>query len=305
MLDKQLISGSLTREALYALKGYTGHMPSIGKASLCTVPPGDGGDVLLLPGFLENDRFMRSLAESLKTLGYKPHFFEKGINFFPPKKALRNLEEAEARLDDIYFQNGNKKVSLVGHSGGGLLSLYLAFKHHHKVKKIIMQATPTRISLVRGECQAFLSNLFMRCNKNHPVISDPIVMRGILESIGTVPTTSIIDISDPAVNALTCVLPNIDGAQSIVINGDGHVGILANLSAHILTGHALAQPWDPVKQSGPKLNLEALWAAGVNIDLAATREAQNRVANYDEVAILNDLIEGKGRTPAEVVELRR
>src|SRR4051794_5405129 len=90
---------------------------------LSTTPRGDGHPVLVLPGLLADDLSTKPLRDFLKSHGYRAHGWKLGHN-----RGLRaNLEgDMRARLDELFAGYGDRKVSIVGWSLGGLYARQLA-----------------------------------------------------------------------------------------------------------------------------------------------------------------------------------
>lgn len=108
---------------------------------LRNAPRGDGHPVFVLPGFLTNDGRTRHLRRFLASLGYEVHGWGEGINWGPTDYAIAAIER---RLHAIRRAHG-RKVTLIGHSLGGLLARELAKRFPEDVRAVVMLGSPVRL----------------------------------------------------------------------------------------------------------------------------------------------------------------
>jgi pimeloyl-ACP methyl ester carboxylesterase len=104
-------------------------------------PRGDGHPVFVLPGFLTNDGRTRHLRRFLVSLGYETYGWGEGVNWGPTDYAMAAIER---RLHEIRRRHG-RKVTLIGHSLGGLLARELAKKFPDDVRGVVMLGAPIRL----------------------------------------------------------------------------------------------------------------------------------------------------------------
>lgn len=104
-------------------------------------PRGDGHPVFVLPGFLTNDGRTRHLRRLLISLGYQTYGWGEGVNWGPTDHAIAAIER---RLQEIRHRHG-RKVTLIGHSLGGLLARELAKKFPADVRAVVMLGSPIRL----------------------------------------------------------------------------------------------------------------------------------------------------------------
>lgn len=107
--------------------------------SLKSAPQGDGHPVMVLPGVLGNDLSMTILSQRIEAQGYKVYGWDHGMNLGPSEDATKHLER---HLAKIYAENGNRKVSLVGYSLGGVYARELARQHPDMVRDVITLSSP-------------------------------------------------------------------------------------------------------------------------------------------------------------------
>src|SRR5262245_44472324 len=90
--------------------------------ALANAPRGDGHPVLVLPGYLADDRATRALRWFLRDRGYHVHATRLGRNTGPTPETVAGLVD---RLASVYDRHG-RKVSLIGWSLGGIYARELA-----------------------------------------------------------------------------------------------------------------------------------------------------------------------------------
>lgn len=110
-------------------------------AAARAAPTGDGHPVLLVPGFLRGEGYMKPLTRFLEARGYAVHGWRLGVNLGPTERALDGLER---RLEAIVERAG-RKASLVGHSLGGAFARELAKQRPGYVRQLIVLASPIRL----------------------------------------------------------------------------------------------------------------------------------------------------------------
>ncbi|HYD17847.1 MAG TPA: alpha/beta fold hydrolase [Patescibacteria group bacterium] len=109
------------------------------QARLAEAPQGDGHPVLVIPGFFGNDLHTALLQSRLRDHGYAVYGWDGGMNMGPSEDKARHLEK---HLAAIFAANGNRKVSLVGYSLGGVYARELARRHPEYVRDVITLGAP-------------------------------------------------------------------------------------------------------------------------------------------------------------------
>ncbi len=108
------------------------------------VPRGDGHAVLALPGLFAGDTYLEPLRSWLSRAGYTP--IRSGLDRNPGWS-----EELVAQLGDIAereFARDGRRLSIIGHSMGGLLGRSVAVRRPHAIAHVIALGAP--LSLGRG-----------------------------------------------------------------------------------------------------------------------------------------------------------
>ena len=102
------------------------------------VPKGDGRPVLLIPGFLAGDWTMRVLDAWLGRVGYRSHLSGILLNVHHSERMLSGLRR---RVAEIQKEAGSR-VTLIGHSRGGLLAKVYSQRKPDSVEQVIALGAP-------------------------------------------------------------------------------------------------------------------------------------------------------------------
>ena len=203
------------------------------------IPRGDGRPVLLVPGFLSGDWSLRMMQSWLERVGYKAYL--SGI-LFNVQHSERLLADLRHRVVQIEKETGSR-VSLVGHSRGGLLAKVLSQRRPQSVEQVIALGSPLAdwsdlalmthhaVGVVRAANEIAFGRRF---NAEGRFIHD-------LRLPPAVPTTSIYTRSDDVVNFRSCLRPDI---PAMPVWGS-HNGLVINPEVYRLLGRLLARPRRP------------------------------------------------------------
>lgn len=104
------------------------------------VPRGDGSAVVVVPGFLGSDFYLYELYLWLSRIGYTPYLSGIGWN----ADCLNTLNEKLVQTIRRAHDETGKKVHLIGHSLGGVLSRSAATQYPELVESVITLASPFR-----------------------------------------------------------------------------------------------------------------------------------------------------------------
>lgn len=122
------------------------------------VPHGHGEPVVLVPGFLGTDRYLTEMHLWLRRMGYKPYFSGIGRNVDCPELLTQRLvitvQQAHAET--------HKKVTIIGHSLGGMLARAAGHREPSLVKQVITMGSPFRS--VRAHPLVLSAANFVRSN---------------------------------------------------------------------------------------------------------------------------------------------
>ena len=104
------------------------------------VPRGDNSAVILVPGFLANDNYLWEFNLWLGRLGYRPYMSQIGRNADCLNLIVNKLKKT---INKAYLETG-RKVHLIGHSLGGMLSRAAAQQSPAQVASVITLGSPFR-----------------------------------------------------------------------------------------------------------------------------------------------------------------
>ena len=201
------------------------------------VPPGLGRPVMLIPGFLAGDWTLRTPFDWLRRVGYKPRMGGVAINVMYSEVMLRPLIDS---LQELQHRT-RARVSLVGHSRGGVLAKVLSHRNPDLVEQVITLGSPLADPFdvhpltMAGVRAAHLYNVF---RSGHPASVEMRFLRD-LSATPRVPTTSIYSRSDGVVNWKACLRNDVN---AIEVQGS-HIGLALNPEVYRILAHLLPAPW--------------------------------------------------------------
>ena len=209
---------------------------------LSVTPRGDGHPVLVLPGLMADDASTRALRSFLNSHGYKAHGWKQGRNM-----GLRgDLERAMlARIDELYERYGQRKVSLVGWSLGGLYARQLAKVAPDKVRCMISLGSPFAGS--PKSTNAWRAYEIVSGSK----VEDQDLLDTLADT-PPVPSTSIFSRTDGICAWQACLNEDGPASENIEVIGS-HCGLGHHPAAVYAIADRLAQPegyWKKFDRSG-------------------------------------------------------
>ncbi|HEV2141314.1 MAG TPA: alpha/beta hydrolase [Candidatus Dormibacteraeota bacterium] len=203
------------------------------------VPAGDGRPVLLIPGFLAGDWTLRVLDGWLGRIGYRSYL--SGI-LFNVQHSERMLAGLRRRVTEIQKET-KSRVTLVGHSRGGLLAKVLAQRRPQSFEQVIAIGSPLTditdlaalthhaVGVVTAANELVYGRRF---NAEGRFTYD-------LKLAPVVPTTSIYTPTDEVVNFRSCLRPDIPAFPA----WGSHNGLVVNPEVYRLLGRLIARPRRP------------------------------------------------------------
>ena len=200
------------------------------------VPKGDGRPVLLLPGFFSGDLALQFLHNWLSRVGYKSHLSGILLNVQHVERVLPELNRKIAAIQ----KDSGMRVSLVGHSLGGLMAKVLSQRKPDRIEQVIALGSPLAnwgdvrlltqraVSAVKaGNELIYGRRLAAEGRFTYDLLSEP-----------RVPVTSIYTPTDDVVNFRSCLRPDI---PALPVWGS-HNGLIVNPEVYRLLGRLLARP---------------------------------------------------------------
>jgi triacylglycerol lipase len=104
------------------------------------VPKGQREAILLIPGFTAGDWTFSTMAPWLQQIGYRTYLSGISVNVGCPQ---RKVERMLGRLEEISKDEGGR-LSIIGHSLGGLVACALARQRPDLVRHVIAIGSPLR-----------------------------------------------------------------------------------------------------------------------------------------------------------------
>jgi len=203
------------------------------------VPRGDGRPVLLIPGFLAGDWALRVLNSWLGRVGYRPYLSGIVLNIQHSERMLSGLRR---KVVAIRKETGSR-VTLLGHSRGGLLAKVYSQRRPQDIEQVIALGAPladwTDLATITHQAVRVVSTANQlafgrRMNPEGRFTYD-------LKLAPSVPTTSIYTKADDVVNFRSCLRPDI---PAMPVWGS-HNGLVVNPEVFRLLGRLLARPARP------------------------------------------------------------
>lgn len=204
---------------------------------------GDGGPVLVLPGFAASDVSTAPLRWALRSKGYDAHGWSLGRNLGPTPGIVDGLA---ARLDEMADRHG-RRVRIVGWSLGGIYARHLARMAPDRVHQVVTLGSPFRMRAGdRSTVTRLVEELspgYARDYREHLDTSE--TERGTLP----VHSTAVYTKTDGIVRWEACIEHRTPSSESIEVLGS-HTGLGHNATAVFALLDRLAQPlhaWRPFR----------------------------------------------------------
>ncbi|MCU0238157.1 MAG: hypothetical protein MUC29_01850 [Pyrinomonadaceae bacterium] len=211
------------------------------------VPQGDGSPVILVPGFLANDLYLYDMYFWLKRIGYTPYLSNIGWNADCLNTLVNKLSETVAKA----HEQTDKKVHLIGHSLGGVLSRGAAAQNLDIVDSVITMGSPFRgvksHPFLLEMSEKIRRKIFLTSEKKVPencytgycdcvAVSD---MQKVLPD--TVKKTAIYSKTDGVVHWENCIYR--DESKNFEVSGT-HIGMAFNYQVYKLISERLKKEED-------------------------------------------------------------
>ena len=122
------------------------------------IPRGHGEAVVLVPGFLGDDRYLTEMHLWLRRIGYRPYFSGIGRNVDCPDLLTTRLVMTIKQA----YEDTKQPVAVVGHSLGGMLARAAGHREPEIVRQVITMGSPFRS--VRAHPLVLSAANFVRSN---------------------------------------------------------------------------------------------------------------------------------------------
>lgn len=219
------------------------------------LPRGEPHDVLVLPGFLADDRSTDPLRDVLDQLGYHTRGWGLGTNLGPTHTIISGLFELFSSM-----ASGNRRVSIVGWSLGGIFGREIARLAPDSVRQVITLGSP--IHMMDGDRSA-PSDLWETVHHMH----DPEFLENRVPERDRpplpVPTTSVYTRTDGVIHWSTSLIERGPQAENVEVFGS-HCGLGFNPAAVMVVADRLAQRDGHWKRFKPPLLARGLFPRPVD-----------------------------------------
>ncbi|MDX2168643.1 MAG: alpha/beta hydrolase [Deltaproteobacteria bacterium] len=199
--------------------------------ALARQPRGDGGPVLVLPGFGAGDGSTALLRAYLTWLGYDARGWGLGTNRGHVPKLVPRVVE----LVDAAQAATRRRVRLVGWSLGGVLAREAARERPTRVERVVTFGTP----VVGGPKYTAAAERYRQRGYDLDAIEAAAAARDAVPL--RVPVTAIYSRTDGVVAWQACIDPVNRGVEHIEVAGT-HVGLGFNPDVFRLVAERLALP---------------------------------------------------------------
>ena len=219
---------------------------------LLQAPRGDGHPVLLLPGFLADEKSLIVLKLFLQSKGYDVHTWGLGRNLGFRAKHASALPQ---KIRYLHYLTGHK-VSLVGWSLGGVFSLYGAESTLECVRAIITLGSPVSVDAAGSQSPRAIKALYRLAS--HRLGAAAHVMQPRAKKLRerrrlAVPTSCLYSLGDGVVPPQEATIDGDPAMHENIQVPGSHLGLGFNGIVLAIVADRLAQPegeWKPFQPQG-------------------------------------------------------
>lgn len=174
----------------------------------------------LIPGITDLGLRMKPLRDHMRNDNIAAHTWGSKRNNGPTRLGVPKL----LKVFENFVEEANEPVILIGHSFGGLMSLYLARRYPDKVKAVILLASPCQLSFNDIESNTVFGKLFKVIEAGKFLFEQEILHSWVGEQDRIpaldIPIISFIACNDKNVNALSCKAPDGPLNRNIFVDCD-------------------------------------------------------------------------------------
>ena len=219
---------------------------------LLQAPRGDGHPVLLLPGFLADEKSLIALKLFLMRKGYDVRTWGLGRNVGFQSKYMTALPQ---KIRHLHHKTG-RKVSLVGWSLGGVFSLFGAHEATECVRSVITLGSPVSMDREGSQSPSMVKALYRLVV--HPLGSAAHAMRPRVKDLRErkrlpIPPPCMYSLGDGVVPPQEATIDGDPALHENIRVPGSHVGLGFNGLVLAIVADRLAQPedaWRPFDPSG-------------------------------------------------------
>ena len=218
---------------------------------LLEAPRGDGHPVLLLPGFLADEKSLIALKLFLQRKGYEVHTWGLGRNLGFRSKHASALPQKIRYLHHIT----GRKVSLIGWSLGGVFSLYGAESTLECVRSIITLGSPVSVDVGGNQSPPTLKALYRLVS--HRMGASAHLMQPRAKAMREhrrlpIPTSCLYSLTDGVVPPQEATIDGDPVLHENIRVPSSHIGLGFNGIVLSIVANRLAEPEDDWQPFAPK-----------------------------------------------------
>lgn len=219
---------------------------------ISTLPSGDNHPVIVIPGFLTDDKYTSLMRWFLKKKNYDVRPWHQGVNLSFKLRYIQNLQK------QIYQINNNtgKKVSLVGWSLGGMYARYASHTMPEYIRQVITLGTP----FSRQMNSTLVTRFFELINRQKFSDFHPDIINKIIQPL-PVASTSIYSKLDGVIAWECSICPTPHNNHEHIEIDSSHTGLTHNPASLYAIADRLAlseNDWQPFENSGIKQYLKTI-----------------------------------------------
>ena len=225
---------------------------------LLQAPRGDGHPVLLLPGFMADEKSLIVLKLFLQSKGYQVHTWGLGRNLGFRSKHASALPQ---KIRYLHHVTGHK-VSLVGWSLGGVFSLYGAESTLECVRSIITLGSPVSVDAAGSQSPPVVKALYRLVS--HRLGAAAHVMQPRARALRerhrlAIPTSCLYSLGDGVVPPQEATIDGDPAFHENIQVPGSHLGMGFNGIVLAIVADRLAQPEDDWQPFHPQRMLGRVW----------------------------------------------
>jgi pimeloyl-ACP methyl ester carboxylesterase len=178
---------------------------------------GDGHPVMVIPGFMGNDRSIKSLTCFLNINGYQAQSWGMGTNM----GKLEDLDQLINKTEKLHQESG-KMVSLIGWSLGGVYARQLAKENPEIIRQVITLCSPFN-EMSAPNNATWLYSLVSGGSKTSKLNPEWLAK---IPPPAPVPTTALFSKTDGVVSWETCIEKVEDDIHQNIEVNSSHMGVI-------------------------------------------------------------------------------
>ncbi|MBL8492081.1 MAG: alpha/beta hydrolase [Rhodocyclaceae bacterium] len=217
---------------------------------LMNVPKGDGHPVLLLPGFMADEKTLFALKTYLDYLGYEVETwgFGRNVGF-----QLKHAKALEQKVRYMHHKHG-RKLSLVGWSLGGVFAMYAAHQAPECVRSVVTLGSPVSTDAGGSETSALVKALYRAiAHPMGPAAHSAHPRAKVMQGRPPMPASCLYSLSDGVVPPQDATIDGDPAMHENIRVPGSHVGLGFNALVLWIVADRLAQAegaWKPFEPSG-------------------------------------------------------